>query len=261
MFSEALDKLDFPICLAIISHIDSVPGIVYPVREIAKLLKSRGVECVAVDGAHAVGQVDINLTNLRSEGVDCYTSNCHKWLYCPSGCAFLWVNPSSSLNKCIQPAVLSMYEKDSDLWSRFVYTGTRDYVPFCVIPDALSYIESLGGSERVRSYLHSLAQHAGRQCSSTLGTETLVPLDSHELYGAMIDVRFPTDDWKLAQQAQEILDKDFDMYMVVYQRKMEVWTRLSAAIYLQESDFDLLAKKVLEVLNQLDNQTIAMKSD
>jgi selenocysteine lyase/cysteine desulfurase len=256
MFSEALDKVDGKVDLAIVSHIDSVPGIVYPVSEIAELLKSRNVKFVAVDGAHAVGQIEINLRSLSSKGVDFYTSNCHKWLYCPSGCAFLWVNPSSHLTDMIQPAVLSMYDKGSDLWSRFVYTGTRDYTPFCVVPETISFIDALGGTQKVQTYLHSLAKYAGNKCAATWGTSTLVSLEADELFAAMVDVRFPTRDWEKAKKVREILDKEFDMYMIVYERVGEVWTRLSAAIYLQESDFDNLARTVLEVLERIDKDAM-----
>jgi selenocysteine lyase/cysteine desulfurase len=85
MFREGLDALGHQVDLAILSHIDSVPGIIYPIDKIVPLLKVKGVDVVAIDGAHAVGQVPIDLRLLERLGVDFYTSNCHKWLYCPSG--------------------------------------------------------------------------------------------------------------------------------------------------------------------------------
>jgi selenocysteine lyase/cysteine desulfurase len=165
----------------------------------------------------------------------------------------MWVSPRSELRSTIQPAVLSMYEKKGDLWSRFVYTGTRDYVPFCVVPHALKFIESLGGLDAVQRYLHDLVKYAGGVCSKRWGTTTFVPLTCDELYGSLIDVRFPTDDWAVAQKVRETLDKQFDMYMIVHQLHGHVWTRLSAAIYLEEKDFDYLADKVMEVIDTFQN--------
>lgn len=203
---------------------------------------------MAVDGAHAIGQVDIDLSALRASGVDYYTSNCHKWLYCPSGSAFMWVSRDSPLYGYIQPAVLSLYEQ-GDLYSRFGYVATRDYSPFCVIPAAFDFIDSVGGMENVHAYLNKLARYAGATCARIWQTETLVPVES-DLIGAMVDVRLPTDDLAVAQSVREKLDKEHDVYIVVYELYGKVWTRLSAAIYLEESDFDFLAHKVLSQFSQ-----------
>ena len=72
-------------------------------RELHKL----GV-LVLVDGAHAPGQLDLNLENL---GVDFYTGNLHKWCYCPRGTAFLWA--SATHRDLIQPLVTSWNYKKS----------------------------------------------------------------------------------------------------------------------------------------------------
>ena len=57
---------------------------------------------VLVDGAHAVGALDLDIPSL---GVDFYTANLHKWLCTPKGTAFLWVAPSQQPH--IRPLVTS----------------------------------------------------------------------------------------------------------------------------------------------------------
>ena len=54
-----------------IDHISSSTATMYPIEEIAALCREYGV-MLLVDGAHAPGQLDINLEELGERGVDFY---------------------------------------------------------------------------------------------------------------------------------------------------------------------------------------------
>jgi isopenicillin-N epimerase len=70
-----------------VSHITTVTGVVLPIKEIAALARSKGI-LSAVDGAHVVGMMRLNLHDL---GCDMYTSSPHKWLFAPKGSGFLYM--------------------------------------------------------------------------------------------------------------------------------------------------------------------------
>ena len=69
------------------SHITTATGVVLPVKELSALARSKGI-LSAVDGAHVVGMMRLNVREL---GCDMYTSSPHKWLQAPKGSGFLYV--------------------------------------------------------------------------------------------------------------------------------------------------------------------------
>src|SRR5260370_36819369 len=69
------------------SHITTVTGVVLPAKELCALARSKGI-LSAVDGAHVVGMMRLNLREL---GCDLYSSSPHKWLQATKGSGFLYL--------------------------------------------------------------------------------------------------------------------------------------------------------------------------
>ena len=74
-------------CVMFFSHITTATGVVLPAKELCALARSKGV-LSAVDGAHVVGMMRLNLHDV---GCDLYSSSPHKWLQAPKGSGFLYV--------------------------------------------------------------------------------------------------------------------------------------------------------------------------
>lgn len=60
----------------------------FPIKEIVNYLHSKNI-AVIIDGAHAVGNIRLNVTDY---GAEFYTSNFHKWGYSSKTASFLWIN-------------------------------------------------------------------------------------------------------------------------------------------------------------------------
>lgn len=135
----------------LLDHITSPTALVFPVRRIATELRRRGIP-LFVDGAHAIGQVPLDLPAL---GADWYVTNLHKWLYAPRGCALLYASGSAA--PLTRPLVTSHFV-DQGFPRSYDYVGTRDYTAWLAAPAALRFHESLG-RDRLRAHCDALVTH------------------------------------------------------------------------------------------------------
>ncbi len=71
-----------------------------------------------------------------------FAGNIHKWLYCPRGCALLYIRPE--LQSTAESMLASNYHHEG-YPNRFFYQGTRDYTPYCMVPAAFEFQKMLGG--------------------------------------------------------------------------------------------------------------------
>ncbi|XP_076436600.1 uncharacterized protein LOC143276092 isoform X2 [Babylonia areolata] len=151
----------------LLDHITSPSAIVMPVKRLAALCHQHGA-MVMVDGAHAPGQLPLNIKELD---VDFYTGNLHKWLYTPRGCALLWVR--REYHGAISPLVTSVNRVKS-LSEQFFNQGTRDHTPYLCARHALHFYQAIGGMNKVVGYTSDLASQG---CELLIKEAGLIPLD------------------------------------------------------------------------------------
>lgn len=133
--------------LVFVSHVASTTALVLPVAALVAAAHARGLP-VLVDGAHAPGQLDLDLQAL---GADFYTGNGHKWLCAPKGSGFLHVQPE--FQEGLHAGVISWgYAEDSGGHSgfdaylghstferRLQWQGTRDLSAFLALRAAIDF--------------------------------------------------------------------------------------------------------------------------
>ena len=243
---------DIKLCL--FCHISSFPTLIMPIEAMIKSARAAHPKSIIlVDGAHAPGIIPLSMKDLGDWGADYYTGNLHKWCYAPKGCAFMWTAPNVDANKeyeNLAPTVISSTGERS-YTGRYAYTGTRDYTAFCTIPAALDFCQSLGGHEAIAKRNHDLIIAGAKLCAERWGTYLLAP---EKNYSVMADVVFPSSIEKFEKVHLRLKEED-DIYFIgkewIVGGETQVISRLSANIYLDIRDFEKLAEKAWQYLQEL----------
>jgi selenocysteine lyase/cysteine desulfurase len=135
-------------------HIDNIVGFRYPVRRMAEMARSKGVQFVAVDGAQAAGMIDLAVSDL---GVDFYATSPHKWLQGPKESGLLYVNES------VREQVRAMWvtwghARWKDSVRVFEDYGTRNMPELMALGHAIDFQNELGARAKEERY-RQLWQH------------------------------------------------------------------------------------------------------
>jgi isopenicillin-N epimerase len=162
--------------IAVVDHVTSPTGMVFPVAEIVAALRERGVLSL-IDGAHAPGMLPLELGAL---GADYYVANLHKWCCTPKGCAILVARPEH--HAALRPLVIShgANTRRTDrpkLWLEFDWVGTIEPSAILAAPRALEVLAGLlpGGFPALQAHNHELVCFARRLLLDAVGTEPLCP--------------------------------------------------------------------------------------
>ena len=143
------------------SHVEWTTGRVNDVASLCRRAREAGAVSI-VDGAHAPGQVDLDLEAI---GADVYSGNCHKWLCAPKGSAFLYARPP--VHDLIDPLVVSWDWVDGHAFhERQRWQGTRDPAAYLAVPAAIAF-QAEHDWPSVRRRCHELLR------SAPLGLEPL----------------------------------------------------------------------------------------
>ncbi|KAL6850007.1 hypothetical protein ACP4OV_020634 [Aristida adscensionis] len=206
--------------LAVIDHITSMPSVLIPVKELVAICRAEGVDKVFVDAAHAIGQVPIDV---RDVGADFYTSNLHKWFFCPSAVAFLHIRKDDPIaTQLHHPVVSSEYGNGLPMESAWI--GVRDYSAQLVVPNAVEFMSRFeGGVEGISRRNHEKVIEMGLMLARAWGTFLGSP---PEMCGSMVMVGMPgclgieSDDD--AMGVRDMLRNDFKVEVPIFHNSRKV---------------------------------------
>ena len=175
--------------MALISHVTSPSGLVFPIETIVRELDRLGVDTL-VDAAHAPGMLPVDV---RALGAAWWTGNGHKWMCGPKVAGFLAVREDHRAG--IHPLVTSHGRNDPRLdrpalWKEFDWPGTSDPTAFLSLPEAIRVVGGLdpGGWPAHLAANRSMAIEGRRVLNDRLGLEPIAP---ESMVGAMSAIGLP----------------------------------------------------------------------
>lgn len=175
--------------IALLDHITSPTALIFPIERLVRALEARGIPTL-VDGAHAPGQVPVDLRGLRPAY---YVGHCHKWLCAPKGAAFFYAR--ADLQTDLVPLAISVGHRStrsdrSRFRNQFDWGGTVDPSPFLCLPEALHFLRELssGGMAGLLARNHALACSARALLCDLLGVAPPCP---DEMVGSFFTLPLP----------------------------------------------------------------------
>jgi isopenicillin-N epimerase len=226
--------------IAILDHITSATALLMPLKEMIAVCCERGIS-VLVDGAHAPGQVALDISSLKA---DWYVGNLHKWYFVPRGCGFLWASPDKQDG--LMPNVVS-WEISQPFPSNFAWTGTRDPSNWLAAPAAFNFMDRFGESV-VRQHNQRLL----RDAITVLADMWKIPVTTpDEMTAAMTLVPapdglpYPATDEGRARLEADLQKKHNIIINPALAHDGRIWLRTTAQIYNAIEDYQKLGKAVL----------------
>ena len=225
--------------LLLLTHANNKTGLIHPVRAIADLARTRGVD-VVVDAAHSFGQVPLALPDL---GAPFSAVNLHKWVGAPIGVAALYIR-ADALQK------IDRAHGDDGSLERIdsrIHTGTTDFAAVMTVPTALEFQERIGiprKAARLR-YLRDLWVAPARRVA---GVDLLTP-DDADLVGAITSFRLHGNGERAANAAiARTLYEEFGIFTVARSGLAKGdCVRVTPALYNSPAD----AAKLVEALRAM----------
>ena len=228
--------------LVFISHLTSSTGLRMPVEEICAIAKQKDI-LTFVDGAHAPGQLPLNLQTLQA---DIYTGACHKWMMTPKGSSFLYVK--NEHQHLFDPLIVSWgYQSTAPSQSQFLdyhqMQGTRDFSAFLCIPNAIEFMQQNNWSAVSKTCKEMVQQNAPRFCNLLKATPTAPITDDFicQLYSTPVKTKQPL----------ELHRHFFNQYKIevpVMPHGDNVFLRYSIQAFNTQNDLDKLYNAVEDII-------------
>src|SRR6266481_2236816 len=219
-----------------ICHITNLTGQLFPVRDIARLARARGIQTI-VDGAHAFAHFPFKMSDLEC---DYYGCSLHKWLLAPVGTGFLYVRREHIAKVWpLTPAAASR----ADNIRKFEEIGTHPAANHNAIAEALVFHQAIG-IERKAARLRYLTDRWAKQVDRLPRVKILSSRDPNQAWG-LANVSLEGDD---VSKAYDFLWAKYRIITAPIKHAEYQGLRITPNIYTTLEEVDTFAAAVEDLL-------------
>jgi len=219
-----------------ICHITNLTGQLFPVRDIARMARARGIQTI-VDGAHAFAHFPFKVADLEC---DYYGCSLHKWLLAPVGTGFLYVRRENIAKLWpLTPAVASK----SDNIRKFEEVGTHPAANHNAIAEALVFHQAIG-IERKAARLRYLTDYWVKQVDKLPRVKILSSREPDQAWG-LANVSLAGVD---VSKAYDFLWAKYRIITAAIKRDDYQGLRVTPNIYTTLEELDTFAAAIKDLL-------------
>ncbi len=216
----------------LLDHITSSTAFRMPLEEICTQAQARGIITI-VDGAHAPGQIELNLDALP---VDYYVGNLHKWLCNPKSAGFIYSR--DGIDK-VTPLTISWGWQSNKFFgfkSAHEWMGTRDYAAWLTISKTIEIFKQHNTEDNRQTY-HRLLTRAQLEITNLSGLVSIYA-SPVQMANQMVSLLLPPS--IVAKQLQKRLLDEFNVVVLADNLENIPLLRISIHRYNTDEDIDKL---------------------
>lgn len=212
--------------VVMLSHVNTVTGMLMPFAEISKITKSKGIYLIA-DGAQAPGLTKVDVKAL---GVDAYSASGHKWLMGPKETGFLYLG--KSFQEKAQPVFTS-----SGFATYTASSGTRNVATIIGLGVALDWHVSIG-LEKIEQRCLEMRAYCLSELKKLKGLKIISP-EAKELSTGIVS--FSLDTVKNADVFNKLKEQDIIVKLLTQHNAI----RISCHLFVSRKDIDTFIKALM----------------
>ena len=217
-------------------HVVNITGQIYPVREIVRLGRERGIP-VIVDGAHAFAHFPFQRDDLDC---DYYGTSLHKWLTAPHGTGFLYVRKERIAS--LWPLMAAPKPQGDDI-RKFEEIGTHPAANRLAISEAVTLHNGIGGARKA-ARLRFLRDRWAQRLLQDQRVKLYCRLEPQHSCGI---ATFAIKDVEPAKLAEYLLNKHRIVTVAIDHPTIK-GVRVTPNVYTTPEEIDLFCEAVEQVL-------------
>jgi isopenicillin-N epimerase len=217
--------------LLMLSHVNTVTGLLMPFAEIAKITRPKGIYLIA-DGAQAPGLMKVDVEAL---GVDAYSASGHKWLMGPKETGFLYLN--KKFQDKVKPVFMS-----SGFSAYSASSGTRNVATIIGFGLAIDFHNSIG-VDKIQQRTLQLRNYCFAELKKIKGLKIISP-ESRSLSTGIVSFSLDT------VQNNDVFNKLKEQEIIVKLLTEHNAIRISCHLFVSRQDINTFIKALKLLLQE-----------